>query len=180
VKPDKRLKPYVVSDFPKRTKQVNQEKLYREPAKKELAPEEAGPLQQFVEGTYRCKAYAEGGQEKPHPMCYVFFSILVVGVVFQIGSCLLSTVSFLSRPSTRRFGNWCLGVVLLALNYLVAYMMYRHCQNCNGALGFGKVLLVNLFSWTLMIVSVLLATSSVPSQQTPQALPAIQAWRTPS
>lgn len=92
-------------------------------------------------GTDKCKKYADGTLQKPSKLCLLWSFMLVV-----------SAVANLSYIQT----NPGFAITNAALSGAIAYLMFLHCQRCNGVRGFVITLVLGMIVGAIM-------TSFMPS-----------------
>lgn len=88
----------------------------------------------FFKGENYC-ALADGSVQQPSIVC----SLFVACAVIQLASWIMTAYRAPHMVNMMHVAN----------SAVVIYIMYNHCQRCNGVTGFGKTLLLSLISATI-------------------------------
>jgi hypothetical protein len=101
----------------------------------------------LIKGPDLCRNFNDIGtgksqKEKANWFCIAFSFVMFLGFTINL-------INRIQKITVSNFENNVLSAVLLSIQLLTVFIMFFHCQRCNGGVGFWIVIAINLLSFVI-------------------------------
>ena len=116
-----------------------------------------------LQGADKCRAFADGSQERSCFVWWTWFAFLVLVTFSAIAGHVVRIPHAVRR---KRLSVLLTNLVIQVLGLgLAVYIMYYHCTRCNGLVGFGVTLLILLAAGIFSMLTMALLAATRQAEQ---------------